>query len=119
MFGGFRDTVTFNDTWAYDLAANTWTDLSPEGAVPFARLAMSLVYDAASGLMIMFGGGSNDTWAYDPTVNTWSDITPEGTLPSAREDQSMVYEPSSGQMVMFGGFSSTEGDLGDTWVYTP
>ena len=69
--------------------------------------------------MIMFGGGSNDTWAYDPKVNTWSDITPEGTLPSAREDQSMVYEPSSGQMVMFGGSSSTEGDLGDTWVYTP
>ena len=35
MFGGRRRQsagyVTFNDTWAYDPVANTWTELKPAG----------------------------------------------------------------------------------------
>ena len=37
VFGGARSweiSGIFNDTWAYDPVANTWTDLSPSGTLP-------------------------------------------------------------------------------------
>ena len=39
MFGGSvaDGSKYFNDTWAYDPAANTWTELKPSGALPGAR----------------------------------------------------------------------------------
>ena len=43
-----------DDTWAYDPAANTWTELNPGHVAPGAGHAM--VYDASSGRLIMFGG---------------------------------------------------------------
>jgi hypothetical protein len=109
----------FDDTWAYDPAANTWTDLSPEGESPSERDGPSMVYDPSSGLIILFGGMHNDTWAYDATANAWTDLSPAGTVPSVRDYQSMVYAPPTGRAIMFGGLSDTEGDLGDTWAYRP
>jgi len=119
VFGGFRDTVTFNDTWSYDLAANTWTDLSPEGA--FALREMGYVprlrccerpHDHVR-RRVQRDLGLRSQGEHVERHHSG------GNLAFPREDQSMVYEPSSGQMIMFGGFSSTEGDLGDTWVFTP
>ena len=37
LFGGASGRTLLNDTWAYDLAANTWTELKPTGTVPSAR----------------------------------------------------------------------------------
>ena len=76
--GADTPTVLFNDTWAYDPAANTWTELKPPGTVPSPRCGQSMVYDPATGKLIMFGGGFasaayfNDVWAYDPVANAWT-----------------------------------------------
>jgi N-acetylneuraminic acid mutarotase len=124
MFGGWSNSGSLNDTWAYDPSGNTWSKLSPSGTLPYARQAQSMVYDPLSGLMIMFGGVvgynglRNDTWTYDPTTNTWSELSPPGTLPTGRSDHAMVYDPSGGRMIMFGGDTST-GVVNDTWIYTP
>ena len=125
MFGGWIDGTNLNDTWAYDLIANTWTELSPLGTQPYARNAHAAVYAPSNGLVIMFGGVLsghatflNDTWAYDPSANTWTKLAPSGTLPSERHDQAMVYDPSGNRMIMFGGVTSSS-RLNDTWVYTP
>lgn len=65
------------DTWAYDYRTNTWTELKPQGA-PTARGWHAMAYDAANGLVVLFGGGVDrghfgaDTWIYDPSRNTWS-----------------------------------------------
>ena len=39
------ESVWSNDTWAYDPAGNTWTELKPSGAVPSPRSMTSLVHD--------------------------------------------------------------------------
>jgi len=134
--GGFVDRKMPIDTWAYDVAANIWTNLDPDGEVPEARFDHAMAYDATLGKMILFGGatpyrtGLDDTWAYDPAANTWTELEPSGQLPRSREGHSLVSDPASGKLILFGGtVSSTyeqEGGqpdeyetLGDTWAYDP
>jgi N-acetylneuraminic acid mutarotase len=65
------------DTWAYDLARNTWTQLSP-GTSPSARGWHALGYDSVTRKIVLFGGGVdrdhflNDTWLFDASANSWS-----------------------------------------------
>jgi N-acetylneuraminic acid mutarotase len=126
MFGGDSGMSVggwFDDTWAYDPVANTWTELQPTGPVPPARSLSVMIYAQVTGRLIMFGGDNqggylNDTWAYDPVGNTWSELKPAGTVPPARGQHSMVYDSSSGQVIMFGG-SGHYGFLNDIWAYDP
>jgi len=129
MFGGsvLDGSKYFDDTWAYDPVANTWTDLDPSGTLPEARSSFGMVYDYASQRVIMFGGsvadGSkyfDDTWAYDPVANTWTELQPSGTLPSARCPGPLVYDPSTGRVLMFGGIAAgVKTCLNDIWAFTP
>ena len=112
MFGGHGDAgAPLNDTWAYDPAANAWTELKPAGTLPAPRSAQSMAYDLTSGRLIMFGGLDSagtvldDAWAYDPVANTWTELEPSGTQPVARAGHVMVYDPASGRLIMFGGRS--------------
>jgi N-acetylneuraminic acid mutarotase len=127
MFGGGTRFDLLNDTWAYDLAANTWTKLSPSGSLPSARANQAMAYDPDTAQVIMFGGSDgyaddllDDTWAYDPSVNTWTDLKPSGSLPSGRDYYWMAYDPPSGRVIMIGGYNNA-GSSGrnDAWAYTP
>jgi N-acetylneuraminic acid mutarotase len=125
LFGGMSATGRFGDTWAYDPVANTWTKLEPAGKPPAPRAFASLVYDNASRLLILFGGGVslgtlfNDVWAYDGVKNTWTQLKPAGESPSARGGQSMAYDPSTRRLIMFGGLDEAGTSLNDTWALTP
>jgi N-acetylneuraminic acid mutarotase len=125
LHGGMTATARFNDTWAYDPAANIWTELKPAGTLPSPRGGHSMAYDPTSGRLIMFGGGVsrttmiNDTWAYDPAANMWTELKPAGTLPSPRGGHSMAYDPTSGRLIMFGGADDSGGFLDDTWALIP
>ena len=125
MFGGAAGTTHFNDTWAYDSAANTWTELKPSGTQPPARGACTMAYDPGTHRLIMFGGYDgttpylNDTWAYDPAANAWTELSPSGTVPVARTGPVMAYDPSSRRMIMFGGSCGEAENLNDTWAYDP
>ncbi len=46
MFGGTNadESQFFNDTWEYDPAGNTWSELTPAGAIPGGRFFSPLVY---------------------------------------------------------------------------
>jgi N-acetylneuraminic acid mutarotase len=125
MFGGETPGGPLNDTWAYDPTANTWTDLSPSGKLPYARFGHSMVYDPQAHRFIMFGGirlegvGEvclGDTWAYDPAANSWTNLFPPG--PPSRAFQSIVYDPAAHRMIMFGGWIGGS-NLNDTWAYDP
>jgi N-acetylneuraminic acid mutarotase len=123
LFGGTNDVVEFGDTWAYDPAANSWSDLAPAGPVPAGRDDANVVYVPTTGKMILFGGYDgtsflNDTWAYDPLANTWTDLHPAGAVPSAREDLQMVYDSAGGKMILFGGYDEAA-YFNDTWAYDP
>ena len=127
MFGGLdqtsEDRVAMNDTWAYDPASNTWTDLKPSGELPPVRAAASMVYDSSAKRAIMFGGEASGellsgTWAYDPAANTWTGLNPSGDLPAQRAGQGMVYDSDTGKVILFGGIAA-DGDFSDTWSYDP
>ncbi len=124
MFGGQGSAGYMNDTWAYDPAANTWTNLNPSGQLPSARVYHSMAFDPVSGKVILFGGFGGapdflfDTWAYDPSANTWTQLHPSGSVPPARDLSAMAYDPPTAKMILFGGLG-TGGDLNDTWAYDP
>ncbi len=122
LFGGWDGDYELNDSWAYDPAANTWTELAPAGNAPSPRSGHRAVYDPVLGRMVLFGGFDgeselNDTWAYDPVANTWTDVSPEGAAPDPRDCHSMVYDEANGKIILFGGISTDDRDLGDTWAY--
>jgi N-acetylneuraminic acid mutarotase len=124
FFAGAGDQTIFNDTWAYDSAANGWTELKPVGTLPAPRVGSSMVYDPHTKKLILFGGWNSDrgffsgTWAYDSAGNTWTELKPSGTPPAPSSAYSMAYDPSSGQMILFGGYADS-GVLGGTFAYDP
>jgi len=76
LFGGGVGGVDggdFNDLWAYDPAANAWTQLSPAGAAPSLRWGSAAFHDPVSGAIVFFGGMGeftyyDATWAYRPAA---------------------------------------------------
>jgi len=122
LFGGSNHDAWFNDTWTYDPAANTWTELSPTGDLPTARHRFGLAYDSGKDRVVLFGGTDvdrnfyNDTWIYDPNANTWTELIQSGAGPGARTGTAMVYDSLSGDLILFGGLGGGS-SLNDLWAY--
>ena len=116
LFGGLLDGASWpytNYTWTY--SHGTWTEL-PLGVHPSQRYDAGMVYDAADGYVLLFGGSGpyaalNDTWEF--TGGTWTQLTPT-TAPSPRTATSMVYDGADGYVLLEGG--SSFGD-NSTWSY--
>jgi N-acetylneuraminic acid mutarotase len=82
MFGGVARPYepVFDDTWAFDLRRNTWTQLSPHAA-PSAR-AWHVMAGTQSGVLL-FGGSpthspftNDDTWMYRGSRGVWNEVRP-------------------------------------------
>ena len=124
MFGGYSSGFgAIGDTWLF--ANNAWTPISASLSVsPPARWGASMVWDAAAGNLVMFGGRTltgffNDTWTFSGTA--WSNVT-RPLAPPARSLFEMAYDPVSGQVLVDGGarlnFSTgVWGTIDDTWAY--
>lgn len=129
QFGGEINASTYlksNQTWTYD--GTTWTNATPDPVTetnnPVARASASMVYDAALGKIVLFGGRaevpggySNDTWTYDGT--TWTQVTANGAAgsPPGRQEAMMAYDASIGKVVLFGGIDTSTQRLNDTWTF--
>lgn len=119
---GFTNTGRFDDAWALDLAALTWTDISPTGTRPLKRCLHEAVYDAIGDRMLLFGGCSSgfgpcpqgDLWAFDLATHTWTELTlAEGPL--AVSNPGLVFLPQHNQALLFGG-NSQDGPIADLWI---
>ncbi len=129
IFGGLGSGGPLNDTWALDMAAGEWRQLTTNGTSPPARLTHAAAYDPA-GRMIVFGGNqgsvvnivpSNDVWVLDLSTLTWVDATAAG--PDPRLWVSSLWDPGSSQLVLFGGgddsaFTGTVDYFEDVWAWT-
>src|SRR3990170_4202013 len=97
--------------------ARDWRNEAPSSG-PSARSGPAMAYDAARGVIVLFGGTTGtyqgDTWEYDPAVNTWTMTSSSG--PPARGSAAVAYDGQNDVVVLFGGFSST-GARADTWEY--
>lgn len=111
-----------DDTWQYDLAGQTWLDLSPRQGDdrPVARCLMRAVWDSLKLRLLMFGGQAGETpflgdlWAWSATRG-WYEMgrTP---APSPRTSYAMVFDDQRAEAILFGG-QTEGGPLNDLWVF--
>jgi hypothetical protein len=69
LFGGYGNSVYYDDTWKYDLNANQWTALNP-GNKPAGRQMHSMAYSNYSTSFFMYGGATSggysaELWEYN------------------------------------------------------
>ena len=76
-----------------------------------------MVYDAATGTTLLFGGFNGtelaETWSWNG--NVWAKLTPAASPPALR-GASMVYDAATHNVVLFGGLSA-DGPVADTWTW--
>jgi PKD repeat protein len=120
---GGTGTTTPLHTWMFK--GGLWSDItSNSSGGPTARWAGGLVYDAADGYLLLFGGRDsvrwlNDTWTFNGT--TWSNLS-LSHAPAPRAYFTMVYDPTDSYVVLFSGGcycgpSGARVVYNDTWTY--
>jgi hypothetical protein len=108
------------NTWQYDPATNTWTDLT--GSAPYPHPAGGFAYGVINGKLYTAGGRDatntviNDTWEYDPAANAYTQKTDE---PGTFENNIPGSASASGFLWVFGGGSPFVGDSKNKAVYQP
>ncbi len=118
LFGGLGAAAALRDVWEWDGVA--WHDRTPStAAAPAPRSGHTLVYDAALGRVVLFGGHGdaarlNDAWTWDGTA--WAPLSP-ATRPGVRQHHAMVSDAARRTLVMFGG-EDPSSTLGDLWLFS-
>jgi hypothetical protein len=97
--------------------STNWVQVGAPLSGPSARFDSSMVYDAATGTTVLFGGYNGgylaETWTWNGTA--WTKLSP-ATSPPALRGAAMVYDPFTHNVVLFGGLGST-GPVADTWTW--
>jgi len=129
LFGGqdVDNDFAYGDTWIYDIANNTWTNVTPAYG-PSSRVFSGFAYYPPAGSFRLFGGAESmyysglldDLWEYNLTTNTWTNIT-LAAGPSPRAGMAMVYDPLRDEIVLAGGAIGTDdpyygSNPSETWV---
>ena len=116
---GFTSTGRFDDSWAYDFAAEGWEALAIQGPLPVERCLVRGVWDPRSNHLLMFGGQTTaepflgDTWALAGLA--WREIIPAES-PSPRNFYAMAFDEDRDRAVLAGG-ASADGLLNDVWLF--
>ena len=130
VFGGQVVGATSNEAFALSLTpgSETWSPIATTSpAFPVARTHGSLVYDAANGRAILFGGYSSpsvfgDTWALDLTLGseTWGSAALAVTgSPGNLVSHASIYDPVGQRMLMLSPYGPLwELTLGGTPTWT-
>ena len=124
LFGGRQraggtSSSKLGDTWEWDAAAHSWTNVSP-GLSPSARDAHAATYDAAHNRVVLFGGKDangaalGDTWLWNGSA--WANLTATANGPSARFGHAMAYDNARNVVVLFGGDTGAQ-KLNDVWEW--
>jgi N-acetylneuraminic acid mutarotase len=126
LFGGsvFSEKAEdeLDDTWIYDVTANTWTEYEQTGPRPAARHEPAVSYSGGSKI-ILYGGNHiggdryltyGDTWEYDLKTNTWTEYNQTGIKPPIAAASAITYDGYS-TIFMHGGGGSEIAD--QTWEY--
>lgn len=121
---GFTDRGRFDDTWAFDLSTNRWTDLSPVGARPVRRCLHHAEYDRAGSQMLLFGGCASgfgpcplgDLWSFDLRTNRWTEIR-TAPAPAGRQHYGLAFDEKRRRMVLFAGSGAAL--YNDIWEFDP
>lgn len=143
FFGGMQvdiagaTGVPKQDTWEWDPAAKTWTELTLAGTKPSQRCGHATAFDPGSGKTFVFGGwdmqstnNRNDLWSWDPSTAAWTQLLAgtEAGIPSARSWASMIFDGAKSRFELVAGqvnySDSVKGAYGliganDVWELDP
>ncbi len=116
---GFTNNGRFDDTWAFDVTTDTWTDVSPADERPVERCLMRATWDTLRNRLVIFGGQTTDEPFLDDlwTLSNgrdWTTVLRE-PRPTGRTFYSFVYDAQREQIVLFGG-NTANGASGETWL---
>ncbi|MBI3653101.1 MAG: hypothetical protein HY231_18900 [Acidobacteria bacterium] len=119
QFAGFTEEGRrFQDTQNFNLASQSWTDLTPAGSKPEIRCLLTGALDRTARRMIIYGGQRNgpldDLWAYDLASRSWTELTP-ASRPAGRFFASSFVN-REGRFVVFGGSTPT-GNSNDSYAF--
>jgi N-acetylneuraminic acid mutarotase len=100
VFGGFEKIGAAghrNEMWKYNVASNTWTEISAKEPDPFPRGRIGADFTVVGTRAYLFGGGCelqpakagsngqcDDHWVYDFQTEKWSELKSRGAIPLAR-----------------------------------
>ena len=119
LFGGRDGPTVFGDTWAYDLATDTWSELNPAKSPP-ARFGHEAVWVERLGLVVFAGQAGSaffgDLWVYEPERNAWSELPATGSAPTPRYGSCAGLDPD-GRLWISHGFTSDGTRFSDTRAY--
>jgi hypothetical protein len=107
----------FNDTWTFN---GTWSNITTrQTSPPPPRFNAGVVYDNATGSVLLVGGynnafaNQNDTWSF--AGGQWSAVPGVSSLPPLRAP-GMIYDPATSSVLLYGGMGNS-GPLGGTWSF--
>lgn len=122
LFGGRQGANALNDTWAFDLETNTWTEIVLPGAPrPPARYSMVAGLDATRNQLVITTGEArpgaffNDVWTLNLQTDTWAQQQPTGALPAVRYGAAGGIPEYSNTLILTHGFTD-QGRFDDTWI---
>ncbi|HEX5131921.1 MAG TPA: kelch repeat-containing protein [Candidatus Krumholzibacteria bacterium] len=109
--------VFFNDVWAFDLDAGTWSQFTPAGGPPNIRYGVGYTWDPVARDLVTFAGFTNlgrfdDVWRFNGETDTWTDVSAPSP-PLKRCLHAACYDPIEHRMIMYGGQNT--GPLDDIW----
>lgn len=119
IFGGkFREPSStgnyqmFNDTWAFNVNTDTWTQLATTGETPTPRANSAMVFDAARDRILLFGGSTDpngltfqpraDMYSLDMKTLVWR-LEPTSNTPPRRLFHAMVIDSTHDRLLVFSG----------------
>jgi hypothetical protein len=119
LFGGHEVSGIIGETWTYDTASDTWTQMSPSTS-PSDREFHTMTYDSTNNKIVLFGGDegppNDETWIYDLVNDTWIQLYPS-VKPSPRQAMEMEYDSTNEKIILFGGWYSAGNLYDETWAY--
>ena len=114
---GALSLVDVSSAGAAVTAPSNWVQTGAPLSGPTARYDSSMVFDAATNNIVLFGGFNStelaDTWTWNGSA--WTKLSP-ATSPPALRGASMVYDAATNNVVLFGGLSAT-GLVANTWTW--
>ncbi len=124
LFGGEHEVLdpsapgggiiyTVNDTWEYDAAADTWTNVT-KGPAPSWNSGPFLWSEPRSSRVYLLDQVPGHTWAFNPSNDTWLQLTPEARGPLV-DFAAMAYDAAAGSVVLFSSGFRTLGNT--TWWF--
>jgi len=120
IWSGQAQSAVLNDVWAYDFAANSWLELSPDSmfaGAPLQRYGTGSVFDPVNKRIITFAGFTtagrfDDTWFFHTDANVWFERT-NSIHPPKRCLHSAVFARDQRKMIVYAGQDT--GPLEDIW----